>query len=115
MPASPVELLQGTMDILVLRALSWEPMHGYGMARWIQHVTEDALRLEEGTLYPALYRLENKGLIDSEWGTTENNRRAKYYRITPSGRKQLAKEMKSWLRLVEVMGKVLSAPRPGGS
>src|ERR671923_2296649 len=80
-----VELLQGTLDILVLKALAWGPMHGYGTARWIQQVTEDALRLEEGTLYPALYRLENKRLIEAQWATTENNRRAEEYRITAGG------------------------------
>jgi PadR family transcriptional regulator PadR len=113
MPAkSSVELLQGTLDILVLRALAWGPMHGYGMARWIQQVTDDALRLEEGTLYPALYRLENKRLIEAQWGTTENNRRAKYYRITAAGRKQLAAETAAWARLVGVVEKVLRAPRP---
>jgi transcriptional regulator len=109
---STVELLQGTLDILVLKALAWGPMHGFGMARWIQQVTDDALCLEEGTLYPALYRLENKRLIEAQWATTENNRRAKYYRITPAGRKQLAAETSAWSQLVDVMSKVLSAPRP---
>jgi PadR family transcriptional regulator, regulatory protein PadR len=112
MPPKNVELLQGTLDILVLKTLGWGPMHGYGIARWIQQVTEDALRLEEGTLYPALYRLENKRLIEAQWGTTENNRRAKYYRITPAGRKQLKTETLAWTRLVDVVGKVLTAPRP---
>ncbi|MGH7467979.1 MAG: PadR family transcriptional regulator [Longimicrobiales bacterium] len=113
MPAkSTVELVQGTLDILVLKTLGWGPLHGYGMARWIQQVTDDALCLEEGTLYPALYRLENKRLIEAQWGTTENNRRAKYYRLTPAGRKQLAVETAAWSRLVAVMGKVLSAPKP---
>ena len=114
-PKSTVELLQGTLDVLVLKTLSWAPMHGYGMARWIQQVTNDALQLEEGTLYPALYRLENKRMIESQWGTTENNRRAKYYRITPAGRKQLAAETAAWDRLVLVVGQVLSAPRPQGT
>jgi PadR family transcriptional regulator PadR len=109
---STVELLQGTLDVLVLKTLSWGPNHGFGVARWIQQVTDDALQLEEGTLYPALYRLENKRLIEAQWGTTENNRRAKYYRITPAGRKQLAAETESWGRLVDVVGKVLNAPRP---
>jgi transcriptional regulator len=112
MARSTVELLQGTLDILVLKTLAWEPLHGFGIARWIQQVTDDALCLEEGTLYPALYRLENKRLIEAQWGTTENNRRAKYYRITAAGRKQLAAETAAWGKLVEVMGKVLSAPRP---
>jgi PadR family transcriptional regulator len=109
---SSVELVQGTLDILVLKTLAWGPQHGFGIARWIQQVTDDALCLEEGTLYPALYRLENKRLIEAQWGTTENNRRAKYYRLTPAGRKQLAVEKAAWDRLVDVVGKVLSAPRP---
>jgi transcriptional regulator len=113
MPAkSTVELLQGTLDILVLKTLAWGPRHGFGIARWIQQVTDDALCLEEGTLYPALYRLENKRLIEAQWGTTENNRRAKYYRITPAGRKQLTAETAAWGQLVTVVGKVLSAPKP---
>jgi PadR family transcriptional regulator, regulatory protein PadR len=111
-PKSTVELLQGTLDVLVLKTLSWGPQHGYGMARWIQQVTHDALQLEEGTLYPALYRLENKRLIESQWGTTENNRKAKYYRITPAGKKQLLAETAAWERLVLVVGQVLAAPRP---
>ncbi|MGH8436303.1 MAG: PadR family transcriptional regulator [Pseudomonas sp.] len=111
-PKSTVELLQGTLDILVLKTLAWGPNHGFGIARWIQHVTDDALCLEEGTLYPALYRLDNKRLIEAQWGTTENNRRAKYYRITPAGRQQLRVETVAWGQLVDVMGKVLSAPKP---
>jgi transcriptional regulator len=105
-------LPQGTLDVLVLKTLAWGPMHGYGIARWIQQVTDDALRLEEGTLYPALYRLENRGLIEAHWGTTENNRRAKYYRVTQAGRKQLTAETAAWTRLVDVVGKVLKAPKP---
>ena len=111
-PKSTVELLQGTLDILVLKTLAWGANHGFGIARWIQQVTDDALCLEEGTLYPALYRLESKRLIEAEWGTTENNRRAKYYRITPAGRKQLKAETVAWDQLVDVVGKVLSAPKP---
>jgi PadR family transcriptional regulator, regulatory protein PadR len=89
---APIELPQGTLDVLVLRTLSDEPMHGYGIARWTEQVTDDGLRLQEGTLYPALYRLENRGLIKAEWGITENNRRAKYYRLTAARRKQMEKE-----------------------
>ena len=92
MTTRELELLQGTLDVLVLRALSWGPMHGFGIARWIQRLTEDALQLEEGTLYPALYRMENRGWIKAEWRTTENNRRAKYYRLTAAGKRQLTEE-----------------------
>jgi transcriptional regulator len=106
-----LELPQGTLDVLVLQTLAAEPMHGYGIARWIQQVTEDALQLQEGTLYPALYRLENRGLVKAEWGITENNRRAKYYRLTAAGRKQLAVETAAWTRLVAVVGRVLEAGR----
>jgi PadR family transcriptional regulator PadR len=113
MPPKPgIELLKGTLDILVLKTLAWGPMHGYGIARWMQQVTDDALQLEEGTLYPALYRLENKRLIEAQWGITENNRRAKYYRITATGKKQLAVETAEWGRLVDVVAKVMNAARP---
>ena len=108
---APIELPQGTLDVLVLRTLSDEPMHGYGIARWIEQVTDDGLRLQEGTLYPALYRLESRGLIKAEWGITENNRRAKYYRLTAPGRKQLEKETAAWDRLVSLVGRVLEARR----
>jgi PadR family transcriptional regulator PadR len=111
-PKPGIELLKGTLDILVLKTLAWGPMHGYGIARWMQHVTDDALQLEEGTLYPALYRLENKRLIEAQWAITENNRRAKYYRITATGRKQLAIETAEWGRLVDVVSKVMNAARP---
>src|ERR1043165_2568569 len=85
-----VTLMQGSLDILLLKTLSWGPMHGFGIARWIQRITDDALQLEEGTLYPALYRMENRGWVKAEWGITENNRRAKYYRLTAAGRRQRA-------------------------
>ncbi len=109
MARSTVELLQGTLDVLVLQTLSWGAMHGYGIARWIQQVTDDALQLEEGTLYPALYRLENRGWVKAQWKRTENNRRAKYYQLTPAGRRQLATGTAAWSRLVKVVGKVLEA------
>src|SRR5512138_520279 len=92
-----VDLLQGTLDMLVLKALArGGPMHGYAVARWIQQTTDDALRLEEGTLYPALYRMERKGWVVSKWGLSENNRRARFYRMTPAGRKQLEAESRAW-------------------
>ena len=80
-----VDMLQGTLDVLVLKTLSWGPMHGYAVARWLQQVTDDVLQIEEGSLYPALHRLERRGWVESEWGVSENNRRAKYYRITDRG------------------------------
>ena len=108
-----VELLQGTLDVLVLKALSWGPTHGYGVARWLQEVTEDALRVEEGSLYPALHRLEKRGFVEASWGLSENNRRAKYYRITTRGRQQLRQEASSWSAFASVVAKVLgSTKRP---
>jgi transcriptional regulator len=102
-------LLQGSLDLVVLKTLTWQPMHGFGIARWIQRLTESALQVEEGSLYPALYRLENQGLIKAEWRLTENNRRAKYYRLTPAGRRRLAEETASWERFTAAIGKVLGA------
>ena len=109
MPESSVALLQGSLDLVVLKTLTWQPMHGFGIARWIQRLTDDTLQVEEGSLYPALYRLENRGLIKAEWALTENNRRAKYYRLTPAGRKRLAEETESWRRFAAAIGKVLQA------
>lgn len=103
-----VDLLQGTLDMLVLKTLSrGGPMHGYAVARWIHETTGDALRLEEGTLYPALYRMERKGWIASKWGLSENNRRARYYRLTPAGRKQLEVESRAWAGISEAIGKIM--------
>ena len=109
MPDSNVGLLQGSLDLLVLKTLSWQPMHGFGIARWIQRLTEDALQVEEGSLYPALYRLEHRGLVKSEWRLTENNRRAKYYRLTAAGKRRLAEETATWQRFTVAVGKVLQA------
>ena len=104
-----VGLLQGSLDLLVLKTLSWQPMHGFGIARWIQRLTDDALQVEEGSLYPALYRLEQRGLVKAEWRLTENNRRAKYYRLTATGKRRLAQEADSWQRFTAAVGKVLQA------
>ena len=109
MADTPVALLQGSLDVLVLKTLSWRPMHGFGIARWIQQLTDDALQLEEGTLYPALYRMENRGWVKAGWATTENNRRAKFYRLTAAGRRKLAQESESWRRFATAMSKVLEA------
>ena len=113
MPVPPVGLLQGSLDILILKTLSWRPLHGFGIARWIRQVTDDALDLEEGTLYPALYRMENRGWVRTEWRLTENNRRARYYRLTPAGRRQLTAETNEWETFVRTMRKVLRAVPEG--
>ena len=100
-------LLQGTVELLVLKTLSWGPMHGYGIASWIESVTSDALRVEEGSLYPALYRMAGKGWISAEWGLFENNRRAKFYALTRSGRARLAQETALWRRVSRAIQLVL--------
>jgi PadR family transcriptional regulator, regulatory protein PadR len=101
------DLLRGTLDMLILKALSLGPMHGYGVGQRIMQLAEDMLRVEEGSLYPALYRLEERGWITSEWGTSENNRRARFYRLTRAGRKQLQVEEENWQRFVLAIGKVM--------
>lgn len=106
--ATPV-LLPGTLDAMVLKAVSWGPIHGYGVARWIEDITEDTLAIEEGSLYPALHRLEERGWIDAVWGLSENNRRARFYRLTARGRQQLKTELTNWQRVAEAVGKVLGA------
>ena len=111
MTPSPVTLLQGSLDGLVLKTLSWGPMHGFGIAKWIRQITDDALQVEEGSLYPALYRMENRGWIKAEWGISENNRRAKYYHLTATGRRQLARESATWLRFAAAMTKVFGSTR----
>jgi PadR family transcriptional regulator PadR len=103
-----MDLLQGTLDVLILKALSWGPLHGYAVVRWITHRTDDALRIEEGALYPALHRMEQREWIEAEWGVSENNRRAKFYRLTETGRRQLHAESESWRRYAEAVGKVLA-------
>jgi len=102
-----VDLLQGTLDMLVLKALSRGPMHGYAVARWIQQTSDDALQVEEGSLYPALYRMERRAWITSEEGLSENNRKARHYKLTRIGRKQLEAESSNWDRLAEAIAKVM--------
>jgi PadR family transcriptional regulator PadR len=104
-----IELLQGTLDLLVLRTLNRQAMHGYEIARWIQQTSDDALQVEEGSLYPALYRMERRGWIKSKWGLSENNRKARFYQLTKAGRKQLDSERASWDRLAEAIAKVMHA------
>jgi PadR family transcriptional regulator, regulatory protein PadR len=103
------ELVQGTLDMLVLKTLFRGPMHGWGIAQFIQQLSEDVLRVEEGSLYPALHRMEIDGWIDSEWGQSENNRRAKYYRLTARGRKALQQEAEHWRGLVQAIDRVMEA------
>lgn len=107
MAKPPMDLLQGTLDLLVLKALSAGPAHGYGVARWIERATDDVLRVEEGSLYPALHRLNHRGWIASEWGTSDNNRRARFYTLTPAGRKQLRAESASWTIFSQAMAQAL--------
>jgi transcriptional regulator len=107
--ASTTELLQGTLDLLILKAISLGPLHGYGILLRIQQVSRDKLQIQQGSLYPALYRLEHQGLVTSEWGESDNNRRAKYYRLTTPGRRRLQEELAYWHRLSEAISLVLSA------
>jgi PadR family transcriptional regulator, regulatory protein PadR len=109
-----VEVLRGTLDLLILKAVSWGPTHGYGVARWIEHATDDVLQIEEGSLYPALHRLETRGWIAAEWGTSENNRRAKFYTLTPVGRSQLRVEAARWTCFAHAVFAALEAPPAAG-
>ena len=103
------ELLHGTLEVMILKTLSWGRLHGYGIGRWIMEQGGDALTIEEGSLYPALYRLERKGLIDAEWGLSEKNRKAKYYRLTAKGRRVLAANVTTWMDFATAVGRVLSS------
>jgi PadR family transcriptional regulator PadR len=112
MEGSKLEFLRGTLDVLILKALVWEPLHGYAITGLIRRESDEALLLEEGTLYPALWRLESKGLIEAEWGLSENNRKAKFYRLTKKGKRQLQLETAAWEAYSAAVSKVLSAARP---
>src|SRR6266404_2947895 len=101
------ELLQGTLDLLILKAVSLGPEHGYGILLRIQQVSRDKLQIQQGSLYPALYRLEHQGLISSEWGESENKRKAKYYRLTPAGRRRLQTESEKWNRMADLIEGIL--------
>jgi transcriptional regulator len=103
----PLDLLQGTLDMLILKAVSLGPLHGYGVLLRIQQISHDRLEIQQGSLYPALYRLQHQGLIEGEWGTSENGRRAKYYRLTVTGRRRLLEETRQWRRMADVMAAVL--------
>ena len=102
-------ILPGTLDLLILKAVSLGQLHGYGVLLRVQQMTQGGLTVEQGALYPALYRLERQGLLDTEWGTSENNRRAKFYRLTAAGRKRLRQETEGWNRMVDIMGAALKA------
>jgi transcriptional regulator len=109
MADSRLDLLQGTLDMLLLKALQLEPLHGYAIARRVQQLSEDALRVEEGSLYPALHRIEERGFVVSEWGASENNRRAKFYRLTREGHRRLEAEAGEWKRLSLAITRVMEA------
>jgi len=104
-----IDLIQGTLNVLVLKTLSWGPMNGYAIAQWVRQTTLGEIDVEEGALYPALHRMEHREWITAEWGLSENNRRAKYYRLTPLGRRMLRQRTEGWDRLVAAVGRVLDA------
>lgn len=106
-PPTPPELLQGTLDLLILKSLQHEPMHGFGISVRIRQMSDEVLQVEQGSLYPALYRLEEKGWIKAEWGVSENNRRARFYELTSSGRKQLEAETANWKQMSAAINLVL--------
>ena len=109
MARDEVEVVQGTLDMLVLKALTWRPLHGYAILAWLRRATDGELRIEDAALYPALHRMEARGLIEAEWGLSENNRRAKYYRLTARGRRELRAEAEGWARYVAVIARVMGA------
>ncbi len=107
------EMLRGTVELLILTALSRGPHHGFGIARWLEATSDDELRLEEGSLYPALHRMERRGWLEAEWGTSENNRQVKLYRLTPRGRARFRSETEGWAAFAAAIGKVLQAAAVG--
>lgn len=115
MPGHAVTLLKGSLDLLILRALADRPTHGYGVMRWIEDATGAALQIEEGSLYPALYRLEDRGWVTSDWGSSENNRRARFYRLTPKGRAQLRIEASEFTRFARAVFQALETPLKAGA
>ena len=107
MARDPIDMLHGTLDVLVLKTLSWGPMHGYGISRWIEERTRGVLEIEDAALYKSLHRLERGGSIEAEWGVSENNRKAKFYRLTTRGRQQLRAESNTWRQYAEAIFSVL--------
>ena len=114
MPRNIIHAVQGTLDLLILRALAGGELHGYAVARWIFDSSREELQIDEGTLYPALHRLEDKGWVRAEWGLSDNNRRAKYYSLTARGRKELATRVENWSRVTQAVNYVLEAEPAGG-
>jgi transcriptional regulator len=112
MERTRLDLVRGTLDVLILKALSWGPRHGYAVAEWLKSVTDGDVLVEEGPLYTALHRLERNGWLTSDWGYSDNNRKAKYYQLSRAGRRQLTAEMSSWDRYVRAVGKALNAATP---
>lgn len=112
MDTAKLEFFRGTLDVLILKSLVWGPLHGYAITSLLRRQTDDVFLVEEGTLYPALWRLENKGWLDAEWGLSENNRKAKFYRLTAEGRRQLRHEVRTWEAYATAVAKVLGATRP---
>ncbi len=113
MPRNIIESVQGTLDFLILKTLSWGQMHGYAIARWIFDSSGDELQIEEGTLYPALHRMEDRGWVEAEWGLSENNRRAKFYQLTDMGRAELADRVVGWSRFTRAVNRVLESSPHG--
>jgi transcriptional regulator len=111
--ATTKDRLHGTLDALVLKTLSWGPRHGYAIARWLEDTSGNALQIEEGSLYPALYRMERKGWIEADWGTSELGRKARFYKLTARGRRQLRTEASEWTEFARVVSAVLAAPAGG--
>ncbi len=109
MPRNKSDLLQGTLDLLILKTLELQPMHGWGISQRIQQISEDVLQVNQGSLYPALHRLEDQGWISADWKTSENNRQAKYYELTRRGRRQLAEEKENWIRLSAAVARIVGA------
>jgi PadR family transcriptional regulator PadR len=107
MPPSSAELLHGTLETLILKTVARAPRHGYAIARWLEDHTGDVLQIEDGSMYPALYRMEQRGWVQAEWGTSESGRKAKFYRITPLGRKRLAARTEEWAKFASAVSKVL--------
>jgi len=110
MADTDLDLVRGTLDLLILKTLTRGPMHGLAVMRWIEQATHQELQIEEGALYPALHRMEEKGWLDAEWGYTERNRKAKFYRLSPAGRKQFASQLSRWTRYTRVVDLVITAP-----
>ena len=108
--AKPADLLQGTLDMLILKAVSLGPLHGYGILLRIQQISRNRLEIQQGSLYPALYRLEHQGLITSEWGESDNKRKARFYRLTAAGRRHLQQETRNWNRMADIIAGILDTP-----